>query len=299
VENLYFHHSHLRGPKLFPAPPIIATHQHATSFVGSSTSSVQSSLSFKLATSSLGRNPISASSLQGYDQSKNNTSNEDANAANHAQQSFPSNDYTTNIDPSLTPDSMEVDIEDAQVALTLPTPPSQTGTDHPMPLRDQIDVVGLTSPPRNSKSPIDPAPPFTSSHVTVKPQRGLSQKVLPAPKALPTLSTKDMFSSSLTYDSFWSSHTGLTTPQSRQGPHSDITTDYAPTFQTSGSDYNNTTSYTILLRHLIISSRNQILIGNGILVCLRSICRYPGLYLHLPLCHAIIRIWSTRWWRSG
>jgi len=68
VENLYFHHSHLRGPKHFAAPSIIATHQHATSFVGPSTSSVQSSLSFKLATSSLGRNSINASYIQGYDQ---------------------------------------------------------------------------------------------------------------------------------------------------------------------------------------------------------------------------------------
>ena len=180
--------------------------------------------------------------MQGYDQSKNSTSNEDANTANRAQQSFPSNDFalSTNIDPSLTPDSMEVDVEDAEVALTLPTPPSQTGTDHLMSLGDQIDVIGLTSPPQSSKSPIDPAPPFTSPHATVKSQRGLSQKVLPASKAPPTLSTKDMFSSSLTYDSFWSSHTGLTTPQSRQGPHSDITMDYPPTFQTSGSDYNNT-----------------------------------------------------------
>ena len=195
--------------------------------------------------------------MQGYDQSKNGTSNEDANAANPAQQSFPSNDYTisTNIDQSLTLDSMEVDIEDTEVALTLPTPPSQTGTDHPMSLGDQIDVIGVTSP-RNSKSPIDPAPPFASPHVAVKLQRGLSQKVLPAPKAPPTLSTKDMFSSSLTYDSFWSSHTGLTTPQPRQGSHSDITTDYPPTFQTSLSDYNNTNSH---LLHNPASSSNNII----------------------------------------
>ena len=241
VENLYFHHSHLRGPKPFPAPSIIATHQHATSFVGPSTSSVQSSLSFKLATSSLGRNPISASSLPGYDQSKNSTCNEYANAGNHAQQTFPSNDYTisTDIDPSLTPDSMEVDIEDADVALTLPTTPSQTGTDHPVALGDQIDVIGLTTTPRNSKSPIDPAPPFTSPHAAVKSQRGLSQKGLPAPKAPPTLSTKDIFSSSLTYDSFWSSHAGLTTPQSRQGLHSDIAMDYPPTFHNPASTSNN------------------------------------------------------------
>lgn len=140
-------------------------------------------------------------------------------------------------------DSMEVVIEDAEVALTLPTLPSQTDIDHAMPLGDQIDAIGLVSPPRNSKSPVDPAPPFLSPHVAIKSQRGLFQKVPPAPKAPPTLSAKDMFSSSsLTYDSFWSSHTGLTTPQSRQGPHSDIAMDYPPTFQTSGSDYNNTTN---------------------------------------------------------
>ena len=177
--------------------------------------------------------------MQNYDQRKNSTSNEDANPA---QQTFPSNEYTisTNVDPSLTPDSMEVDIEDAEVALALPTPPSQTGMDHPMPLGDQIDSIGLVSPLRNSESPVDPAPSFTNPHV-VKPQRGLSKKVFPAPKAPPAL-TKDMFSSSLTYDSFWSSHTGLTTPQSRQGPHSDITMDYPPTFQSSAGDYNNTTN---------------------------------------------------------
>jgi len=241
VENLYFHHSHLRGPKPFPAPSIIATHQHATSFVGPSTSSVQSSLSFKLATSSLGRNPSTASFFQSYDQSKNSTCNEDANAANPAQQTFSSNDYiiSTNVNPHLTPDSMEVDINDAEVALTLPTPPSQSGMDRPMPLGDQINIIGLTSPPRNSKSPVEPAPTFTSPHVAVKPQRGLTQKVLPAPNAPPTQSTKDIFSSSLTYDSFWSSHTGITTPQSRQGLHSDTAMDYPPTFHNPTSTSNN------------------------------------------------------------
>jgi hypothetical protein len=147
---------------------------------------------------------------------------------------------------------MEVDVEDAELALNLPTLPSQTGMDHLIPLGDQFDVIGLVSPSRNSKSPIDPAPPFTNPHIAVKPQRGLSQKVLPAPKAPLTLSTKDMFSSSLTYDSFWSSHTGLTTPQSRQGPHSD-TMDYPPTFQTSSSDYNNTTNSHLLHNQSSIS----------------------------------------------
>ena len=153
---------------------------------------------------------------------------------------------------------MKFHIEDAEVALALPTLPSQTGMDPPMPLGDQIDVIGLVSPPRSSKSPIDPAPPFSSPHVTVKPQRGLSQKVPPVPKAPPTLSTKDMFSSSsLTYDSFWSSHTGLTMPQSRQGPHSDIVMDYPPTFQTSGSDYNNTTNSHLL--HSSASTSNNVI----------------------------------------
>ena len=134
---------------------------------------------------------------------------------------------------------MEVDINDAEVALTLPTPPSQSGMDRPMPLGDQINVIGLTSPPRNSKSPVEPSPPFTSPHVAAKPQRGLTQKELPAPNAPPTLSTKDIFSSSLTYDSFWSSHAGLTTPQSRQGLHSDIAMDYPPTFHNPASTSNN------------------------------------------------------------
>ena len=196
--------------------------------------------------------------MQSYDQSKNSTSNEDANTANPSHQSFLSNNYTivsTKIDPSLTLDSTDVDIDDAEVALILPTPPSQTGTGHPMSLRDRIDVISLTFPPRNSKSPVDPAPPFTSPHVAVKSQQTLSQKVLPASKPPPTLSTKDMFSS-LTYDSFWSSHTGLTTPQSRQDPHSDISTDYPPTFQPSGSDYNNTNSH--LLHNPISTSSNVI-----------------------------------------
>lgn len=151
---------------------------------------------------------------------------------------------------------MKVDIEDAEVA-PLPSLPSQTGMDHLMPLGDQIDVIGLVSPPRNSKSPVDPAPPFTIPIVAVKPQRGLSQKVLPAPKPPPTLSTKDMFSSSLTYDSFWSSHTGLTTPQSRQGRHSNIPIDYLPTFQTSGSDFNNTTNNHLL--HNPASTSNNVI----------------------------------------
>ena len=190
---------------------------------------------------------MNESSLQVYDQSKNHTCNEDANAANSARQSFPIEDHaiSSNIDSSLrltTSGFMEVDIEDAEVTPSLPTPPSQTGT-NPMPLGDQIDAIGLPSSPLNSKLPADPTPPLMNPHSTVKPQRGRSQKVHSVPKAPLTLSTKDMFNfsstSNLTYDSFWSSHTGPTTPQSSRGSHGDIVTDYPLTFQTSGSDDNN------------------------------------------------------------
>ena len=133
-----------------------------------------------------------------------------------------------------------MEVDDAEVTPSLPTPPCQTGTGHTIPL---LDAIGLPSPPRNSKSPVDSVPSSTNPHPTPKPQRGRSQKVPTAPKAPPTLSTTDLFnfssSSSLTYDSFWSSHTGPTTPQSRRGSHNDSITDYPPTSQTSGSDYNN------------------------------------------------------------
>ncbi|KAF8811166.1 hypothetical protein BYT27DRAFT_7134146 [Phlegmacium glaucopus] len=265
VENLYFHHSHLRGPKPFPAPSVIAIHPHATSFVGPSTGSVQSSLSFKLATPSLGRSSISVGPLQCYDQSKNDTSNEDSNTASSAQPSCPINDYTTlsNTDPSLrltTPDFVDVDVlEDAEVTLSLPY---ETGKDHASSLGDQIDAISLPSPPRNSKSPVDPALSLTNSLPTVKPQRGRSQKAPTALKAPSTLSTKDMFnfssSSNLTYDSFWSSHTGPTAPQSTRGSYTDSFADYPPTFPSSGGDYNNGISTTSQ------PSNNPILTSNNI-----------------------------------
>ena len=141
-----------------------------------------------------------------------------------------------------TSELMEVDLEDAQGTLSLPTPPSQTATDHTMLLGDQIETIGLPSR-RNSKSPVDPATSLPNPHPTVKPQRGRSQKAPAAPKAPPTLSTKDIFnfssSSNLTYDSFWSSHTGPTTPQPTRNLLSDSMADYPSTFQTSESDYTN------------------------------------------------------------
>ncbi|KAF8154727.1 hypothetical protein B0H34DRAFT_534934 [Crassisporium funariophilum] len=68
VENLYFHHSHLRGPKPFPAPSIIATQQHLTPFAVTQSAPAQSSLSFKLGASSLVRHSNIPSSLQSHDQ---------------------------------------------------------------------------------------------------------------------------------------------------------------------------------------------------------------------------------------
>jgi hypothetical protein len=156
---------------------------------------------------------------------------------------------------------MEVVVEDTENALSLPTPPSQTGTDHPTPLGDQIDAIGLISPPRNSKSPIDPAPPLPNSHSTVKPQRR-SQKVPTVLRAPTSSSTKDIFNSTstsnLTYDSFWSSHTGPTTPQSRRDSHSDIMADYPLALQTSGNDYNSRITSTSLLNNPVSTSNNII-----------------------------------------
>lgn len=224
-------------------------------------SSVQSSLSFKLAPSSLGRNSINTNSFQSYDQSKNHTSNEDAIVANPAQQSCPISDHaiSPNIDPSLrltTPDLMEVDLGDVEATLSLPT----AGADHAIPLGDHIDATGLPSP-RNSKSPVDPALSLTNFHPTAKPQRGRSQKMPTAPKAPSMLSTKDMFnfssSSSLTYDSFWSSHTGPTAPQSTRGLHSD-NVDYPSTLQPSGSDFNNGISISTYPLNTSASASNNI-----------------------------------------
>jgi len=163
--------------------------------------------------------------------------------------SYPVNDYTTissNIDASvrmMTPDFMDgVILEDAQATLSLP-PPCQTSTDHGMTLGDQIDAISFPSP-RNSKSPVDPSLSLTNSLPTAKPQRGRSQKTPTVPKAPSSLSTKDIFnfnsSSSLTYDSFWSSHTGPMVPQLTRGSHNDGIADHLPTFQTSDYlDYNN------------------------------------------------------------
>ncbi|KAF8811152.1 hypothetical protein BYT27DRAFT_6458076 [Phlegmacium glaucopus] len=136
------------------------------------------------------------------------------------------------------------------------------GKDHALSLEDQINAIGPPSPPRNSKSPVNPGLSFTNPLPTVKPQRGRSQKAPTALEAPSTLSTKDMFnfssSSNLTYDSFWSSHTGPTVPQSTRGSYTDSFADYPPTFPSSGGDYNNGISTTSRPSNNPISTSNNV-----------------------------------------
>ncbi|KAF8960668.1 hypothetical protein BDZ97DRAFT_1922037 [Flammula alnicola] len=232
VENLYFHNSHLRASKPFPAPTITTTQQQQhTSFTAPQSGSAQSSLSFKLGTSNLGRSTVNAGPSLSNEQSKNHTSQEDP-SSNHASQaepivdhpiSMPSSDSSSRVnlpdDPSI---PMAVDSDEGTTLLDISTssvPAVPNGSGENAILAPDDHTPSATDPlasSQDSQSPPDLSHSSSNHYPSAKLSRPRAQKVPSGSKALPSLTAKDMYNfgsnTTLTYDSFWSSHLGSAAP---------------------------------------------------------------------------------------
>ncbi|TFK34627.1 hypothetical protein BDQ12DRAFT_726676 [Crucibulum laeve] len=188
VENLYFRHSHQRGPKL---PQITSSPNQCDTTPFNSTApnpQTASSLSFRLSRNegSLSSNEITlaVSSL-----------NTDAHP-----QPTPITQHDPVIDPSLLPLSMEGLI--SMDAGRNEKPAGSEPADHATNTR-----TGLPSPPHE--------PNYSNNHYpSIKPTRNRLSRPQASGKGAPPLTAQDIHgfgTSSLTYDSFWSSHAGPTT----------------------------------------------------------------------------------------
>ncbi|PPQ88206.1 hypothetical protein CVT25_005171 [Psilocybe cyanescens] len=254
VENLYFHNSHLRGSKPFPVPTIATTQQQHSSFSGPLTSAVQSSLSFKLAPSSLGRIALNSGQVPAIDRSISTTppfregNNLDQNPQTIQVTPPPPQDPLANIDPLLRldlPTDTSAMVVDPQERLN----PSVATISDPVVLNMPTEDVNITqkepsvlttslSPPQESvESPIDSQSSSSNHYTSAKISRPRIPKAPAVPKPPPSLTARDMYNfgsaSTLTYDSFWSSHSGSTTP--RPGPsRGPAPGEFAPTFQIPG-----------------------------------------------------------------
>ncbi|KDR70222.1 hypothetical protein GALMADRAFT_144892 [Galerina marginata CBS 339.88] len=242
VENLYFHNSHLRGSKPFPVPTITTTQQQHATFSSPHVSSTQSSLSFKLGSSSLGRNVMNSTSGLGADPSTSiapeGTSTNPGTQTTLPELSLFLGSSTRFNLPADTLTMLVEPQEESAPALIMTTIPDHVASNGPSedvnPVQGEPPIpTNSLSPSQDSQSPIDTS---TANHYpSVKPSRPRPQKAPSGTKALASLSAKDMYNfgsaSTLTYDSFWSSHSGSTTPRP---PRKSGIAEIVPTFQIPG-----------------------------------------------------------------
>jgi len=238
VENLYFHNSHLRGPKpLAPAATILPTVQmHYPLTSSPSPPSIGPSFEVGLA------NTAPTQQIAYGSTTVVTTSNEDAPVNQVLQAVAASSPHnlspapqTSSIptlqgkpleDPQVTPPSTEAPPVPSSVSLQI-----QDSTLTPMAPNPQNTTPATSTPmPTPSTLPSKPAQPAsssdstsTSSHYpTLKPPRTRNNKHPAGPKgAHQNLTTKDMMdfasTSNLTYDSFWSNHSASIPSSSRTG----------------------------------------------------------------------------------
>ncbi|KIM43548.1 hypothetical protein M413DRAFT_383497 [Hebeloma cylindrosporum] len=247
VENLYFHNSHhLRGSKPYPTPTIVTTQQQQQpSFSGPQAGPSQSSLSFKVGSSSLVRTPVNPNPVMEKDQSQSPLAQNDANPSSDVQL-VPNAEHTIatpTTDPSVGTNilrgssAMEVDSHDGAPSLVINTYPpaaNEVIENVDLPPEDPSSVANSSSSPRDGQSPVDPS--SSNNHYPFsKPQRPRINKGPAGARALQSLTAKDMHNfgtgSTLTYDSFWNSHSGSNAPRPprQSGPMSN-----GPTFQIPG-----------------------------------------------------------------
>ncbi|KAF9462538.1 hypothetical protein BDZ94DRAFT_1261137 [Collybia nuda] len=218
VENLYFRHSHQRGPKPYPTP-LIATTQRDPPFPPSITNNTnQSSLSFKLGPSHLSRSQTSAElALSSDDQSSVGLS---VSVSSTSFASLPSplvipspsgsvhmNSPTNPADSSSLVPMAVGEPKRSPTSSTFPqtvTPPIITSPPPDFPAA-RSNSMSNTHSPRNSSSPVPTwsagsGPTSISKHYSRQPQA----HPLPSPPA-DTYGFSNS-TSNLTYDSFWSAH---------------------------------------------------------------------------------------------
>ena len=220
VENLYFHHAHQRGTKPYSLPSLIATTQSELPlFTNTKMSPLQSSLSFKVASPSLSRtHHFASSNLEGTTESPHSPISEvpQSNSSSLENHTL----YPPGIGPLI---SMDVDGEDKHSptpsshsqTLSFPSPRTASHYVH-SPLAQQLDqqhdmtanASGSADPPHTPSSPIPgwtypSAPGYHSSSTTHHLDATSGQ---PNSKHEPyNFASSTPSSSTLTYDSFWSS----------------------------------------------------------------------------------------------
>lgn len=225
VENLYFHHAHQRGAKAYPLPSLVATTQNDAPAFTQSRSPLPSSLSFKVGLSTLSRNhanPNFASSNQEDSNSYvgsffHSPTSEVPQPSSSAEvhMSYPSGisslismDVNGEGKRSPTPSSLSRTLSFPSPRTVSPylnsQPPPQPGQQYVM----KGNASGSADASRTSNSPtpgrgLSSAPGHLSStnyHLDVMPGQPSSRH-----DSSNFASSSTSSSSTLTYDSFWSS----------------------------------------------------------------------------------------------
>ncbi|PPQ71510.1 hypothetical protein CVT26_010381 [Gymnopilus dilepis] len=251
VENLYFHNSYLRGPKPPSATLATTQHQQQSSFPTTQTTFSQSStISFRLGSTSLARAAPNSNAVN--DQNTNLVSQESTtphpgSLTRHTPDNISSNPNSDASSRSHPPDDATVTVIGSQggtpsgtsMTNSVPGPQSVSTVDVNMLPGQSPGPVHSLTPSQGSQSPVD-SPSSLNHYQTTKTSRPRSsQKASSGSKSIPSLTAKDMFNfgstSTLTYDSFWSSHSGSTTPRPTRpsGP-----TDHGTSYQIPG-EYTN------------------------------------------------------------
>jgi hypothetical protein len=235
-------------------PTIVTTQPQPPPFPPPQLNFSQSRLSFRYGLNS-GRNSISGPSILGAESSGHQIAQDDSNS-NDGTKSAAIADYpnsTTSMDasvkfnaPEVTSGPTPVDLTETAPSLSLssapassmPAGPSESTSAIP---DDHAATTGTdsTDSPQDGQSPTDVSQASNNHYPAVKPVRPRSHKASTTSRGLPSLTARDMFnfgsSSTLTYDSFWSSHSGSTTPRPARGASaSSIPGDFAASFQIPG-----------------------------------------------------------------
>ncbi|KAF9004566.1 hypothetical protein BDQ17DRAFT_1541248 [Cyathus striatus] len=226
VENLYFHHSHQRGPKPYPSPQLLATTTQPSetgSFTTSLSTQSKSSLSFKLGSYNLAHTsdpPTPSSSSNSRPTFPTSEPQYSQSLSNHSAQAsnVPGTDPGTSIlDTNLVPDVLPTETQPnlfpnstASNSQTFLTSASQIST--------PIIIV--------DPSPQDDQSPSTKSSWAHSYLKAESNARVPAPEGTATS----------TYDSFWSSHSGWTSSKSfRTSSVGSVLPDYSGPTDLQGS----------------------------------------------------------------
>lgn len=153
----------------------------------------------------------------------------------------PTTDSSVRINLPHESSAMHVDLHDGAPSLainTYPSVPNEVTENVDLPPEDPSGVANSSSSPRDGQSPVDPS--SLNHYPFIKPQRPRINKGPAGARALQSLTAKDMHNfgtgSTLTYDSFWNSHSGSNAPRPPRPvvPVNNGLQDIAPTFQIPG-----------------------------------------------------------------